>query len=40
MSDLSDAQRSDKFVRMIAKQALASCESRGADATELREVLA
>jgi hypothetical protein len=40
LSNLSDAQRSNKFVRMIAGRTLAVCESRGADVTELREVLA
>jgi transcriptional regulator with XRE-family HTH domain len=40
LSNLSDAQRSNKFVRMIAGRALAVCESRGADVTELRQVLA
>jgi hypothetical protein len=40
LSDLSDAQRRDRFVRMIAARALASCESRKvAGAAELREVL-
>jgi len=40
LSDLSDAQRSDRFVRMIATRALASCESRNvAGVAELREVL-
>jgi predicted subunit of tRNA(5-methylaminomethyl-2-thiouridylate) methyltransferase len=39
VATLSDAQRSDRFVRMIAKRALASCESRGAATAELREVL-
>jgi hypothetical protein len=39
MTDLSDAQRKDRFVRMIARRAVASCEARGADTTELREVL-
>lgn len=40
LSNLSDTQRSNKFVRMIAGRALTVCESRGADVTELREVLA
>lgn len=43
LSDLSEAQRRDRFVRMIAVRALASCESRDASAAgvaELREVLA
>jgi hypothetical protein len=43
LSDLSDAQRRDRFVRMIAARALASCESRdgpsAAGVAELREVL-
>jgi transcriptional regulator with XRE-family HTH domain len=42
LSDLSDAQRRDRFVRMIATRALASCESRdasGAGVADLREVL-
>jgi hypothetical protein len=43
LSDLSDAQGRDRFVRMIAARALASCESRGrtsaAGVAELREVL-
>jgi transcriptional regulator with XRE-family HTH domain len=43
LSDLSDAQRRDRFVRMIAARALASCEARGgpsaAGVAELREVL-
>lgn len=41
LSDLSDAQRSDRFVRLIAARALASCESRNVAGTaELREALA
>jgi transcriptional regulator with XRE-family HTH domain len=41
LSGLSDAQRSDRFVRMIAKRALESCESRKvAGTSELREALA
>ena len=40
LSDLSEAQRSDRFVRMIATRALDSCESRKvAGAAELRELL-
>jgi transcriptional regulator with XRE-family HTH domain len=40
LTGLSEAQRSDRFVRMIAKRALASCEARNvAGAAELREVL-
>jgi hypothetical protein len=42
LSDLSDAQRRDRFVQMIAARALASCESRDASAAgvaDLREVL-
>jgi hypothetical protein len=42
LSDLSDAQRRDRFVGMIAARALASCESRDASAAgvaELRDVL-
>jgi transcriptional regulator with XRE-family HTH domain len=43
LSDLSETQRRDRFVRMIAARALASCEARGgpsaAGTTELREVL-
>jgi transcriptional regulator with XRE-family HTH domain len=43
LSDLSHAQGRDRFVRMIAARALASCESRGgtsaAGVAELREVL-
>jgi hypothetical protein len=42
LSGLSDAQRRDRFVRMIAARALASCESRDASAAgvaELRDVL-
>ncbi len=39
--ELSEAQRSDRFVRMIATRALASCESRNTAGTaELREALA
>jgi hypothetical protein len=40
LSDLSDNQRSDRFVRIIARRALASCEARGVDTSELREALA
>jgi len=41
LSGLSDAQRSDRFVRLIAARALASCESRKvAGTSELREALA
>ena len=40
LSGLSDAQRSDRFVRLIATRALASCESRGVATAELREALA
>jgi helix-turn-helix protein len=43
LSDLSDAQRRDRFVRTIATRALASCEARGPSGrgvAELREVLA
>ena len=41
LSGLSDAQRSDRFVRLIAARALASCESRKVAGTaELREALA
>lgn len=41
LSGLSEAQRSDRFVRMIASRALEACESRNAAGTaELREVLA
>ena len=40
LSALSDAQRSDRFVRMIAARALAVCErERVAGTAELREVL-
>jgi hypothetical protein len=42
LCDLSDAQRRDRFVRMIAARVLASCESRDVSAAgvaELREVL-
>jgi hypothetical protein len=41
LSGLSEAQRSDRFVRMIAKRALESCESRNVAGTaDLREALA
>lgn len=41
LSGLGDAQCSDRFVRMIAAKALASCESRGTAGTAaLREALA
>jgi hypothetical protein len=41
LSDLSEAQRSDRFVRMIAARALAACErERVAGAAELRDALA
>lgn len=40
LSALSDAQRSDRFVRSTARRVLDTCESRGARATELREALA
>ncbi len=41
LSGLSEAQRSDRFVRMIATRALDACESRHAAGTaELREALA
>jgi hypothetical protein len=41
LSALSEAQRSDRFVRMIAARALISCEARAVAGTaELREVLA
>ena len=41
LGPLEDAQRSDRFVRTIARRALASCESRNAAGTaELREALA
>jgi hypothetical protein len=41
LSGLSEAQRKDRFVRMIAKRALESCESRGVAGTaDLREALA
>ncbi len=40
LAGLSDAQRSDRFVRLIAARALASCESRGVATAELREALA
>lgn len=41
LAALEDAQRSDRFVRMIAAQALASCEARNVARTaELREALA
>jgi transcriptional regulator with XRE-family HTH domain len=43
LSDLSDTQRSDRFVRQTARRVLASCEAHGADAAgvaELREALA
>lgn len=40
LSGLSDAQRSDRFVRLIATRVLASCESRGVDTAALREALA
>lgn len=39
LSDLSDAQRSNRFVLIIAKQALARCEAQGANASELSDVL-
>lgn len=40
LSALSETQRRDRFVRMIAKRALESCESRKvAGASELREAL-
>jgi len=41
LSALSDAQRSDRFVRMIAARVLTSCEAREvAGSADLREVLA
>jgi transcriptional regulator with XRE-family HTH domain len=40
LSGLTEAQRKDRFVRMIASRVLVVCESRGVDSTELREVLA
>jgi transcriptional regulator with XRE-family HTH domain len=41
LSDLTEAQRRDRFVRMIAAHALVSCEARDAGgAAELREALA
>jgi hypothetical protein len=40
LSDLSEPQRSDRFVRMIAARALTACEAREAAGTaELRDVL-
>lgn len=40
LSDLSETQRSDRFVRMIAARALTACEAReAAGASELREAL-
>jgi hypothetical protein len=40
LSALSEAQRSDRFVRQIATRALDSCESRkAAGAVDLREAL-
>ncbi len=40
LSDLSDTQRSDRFVRMIAARALAACEARAVAGTAgLREAL-
>ena len=40
LSDLSEAQRRDRFVRLTAQRALASCEAAGADVSDLRDVLA
>jgi hypothetical protein len=41
LSDLSDTQRNDRFVRMIAARVRASCEARNVAGTaELRDVLA
>jgi transcriptional regulator with XRE-family HTH domain len=41
LSGLSETQRGDRFVRMIAKRALESCEAREVAGTaELREILA
>jgi transcriptional regulator with XRE-family HTH domain len=39
LSDLSEAQRRDSFVRLTAQRALASCQSAGADVSDLRDVL-
>jgi transcriptional regulator with XRE-family HTH domain len=40
LSNLSNTQRSDRFVHTIAHRAVVVCESRGVDTGELREVLA
>jgi transcriptional regulator with XRE-family HTH domain len=40
LNDLSDTQRSDRFVQMIAARALVVCEARGTDTAELRDALA
>ena len=41
LSALSEAQRSDRFVRIIAARVLTTCEARDVAGTaELREVLA
>jgi transcriptional regulator with XRE-family HTH domain len=40
LAPLTEAQRKDRFVRLIGLRALASCESRGADVAQLREALA
>lgn len=40
LSGLDDAQRKDRFVRLTATRALASCNARGADTGELRNALA
>jgi transcriptional regulator with XRE-family HTH domain len=40
LSGLSETQRADRFVRMIAARALASCEAHGVATGELREALA
>jgi hypothetical protein len=41
LTALSDAQRNDRFVQMIAARALAACEARKVAGTaELREALA
>ena len=40
LGDLGEAQRNDRFVRMIAARALAACEAREvAGVASLREVL-
>jgi len=41
LSPLTDAQRKDRLVRLVALKALTACESRNAGGTgDLREVLA